>query len=88
MSQKVIFPKIYSPNRIQSPSYVKLRNEILKGKNLRKNRNKKENENKEKILTDSFNLNNEKNVNYLAIKEFYNKFNLSMAKNILNKSTK
>ena len=88
MSQKVIFPKIYSPNRIQSPSYVKLRNEILKGKNLKKNRNKKENENKETILTDSFNLNNEKNLNYLAIKEFYNKFNLSMAKNILNKSTK
>ena len=86
MSKKLIFLKIYSPNRIQSPSYVKLRNEILKGKNLRKNRTKKEN--KETILTDSINLNNEKNVNYLAIKEFYNKFNLSMAKNILNKSTK
>jgi CRP-like cAMP-binding protein len=88
ISKKIIFPKIYSPNRIQSPSYVKLRNEILREKSLRKIKGKKENENKESILTESFNLNNEKNVNYLAIREFYNKFNSSMAKNILNKSTK
>ena len=42
------------------------------------------------FLTQSFNptSDNNVNVNYLAIREFYNKFNSCMAKNVLNKSTK
>ena len=90
-NEKVIFPKILSPNRIQSPSYLRLKDDMIKEKLQKRNKVRNQlNSKKDHFLTQSFNptSDNNVNVNYLAIREFYNKFNSSMAKNLLNKSTK
>ena len=90
-NEKVIFPKILSPNRIQSPSYLRLKDDMIKEKLQKRNKVRNQlNSKNDHFLTQSFNptSDNNVNVNYLAIREFYNKFNSCMAKNVLNKSTK
>ena len=71
-SQNISLPKIKSPHRIQSPIYLRMKTELSKD-NLKKRSNS--NKNKEILLKPSINSNeSRKNINYLAIKEFYNNF--------------
>lgn len=81
-NNKIIFPKIFYPRRIQNPSYLKL-NEDIKEKEINN-----KNGNKKTILNDTFNINKEKNINYLAIRKFYHNFSHSIIKQSLNKSMK
>ena len=81
-NNKIIFPKIFFPRRIQNPSYLKL-NEDIKEKEINN-----KNGNKKTILNDTFNINKEKNINYLAIRKFYHNFSHSIIKQSLNKSMK
>ena len=88
------FPKVKNPNSINNLFYIRLqklsrsssRNSILN------NNKSKEIKNYDfsNHLINSYdpNLNRKKNVNYLAIKEFYNKFNYQKVKNQLLKKNK
>ena len=89
-SQTISLPKIKSPQRIQSPIYLRMKTELSKD-NLKKRSNS--NKNKEILLKPSMNSNeSRKNINYLAIKEFYNNFYSSQKKDKvkrhINKSVK
>ena len=88
------FPKAKNPNSINNLFYIRLQKLSRSS-----SRNSIRNDNKSKEiknydfsnhLINSYdpNLNRKKNVNYLAIKEFYNKFNYQKVKNQLLKKNK
>ena len=88
ITESVTLPKIKSPQRKKSPVFLKMKTESrdsIKKRSLSNN-------NKEILLKPINNNNSQRNLNYLAIKEFYSNFNSSLKKDkvkrFINKSTK
>ena len=89
ITESVTLPKIKSPQRKKSPVFLKMKTELSRD-NIKKR--SLSNNNKEILLKPINNNNSQRNLNYLAIKEFYSNFNSSLKKDkvkrFINKSTK
>ena len=82
ITESVTLPKIKSPQRKKSPVFLKMKTESrdsIKKRSLSNN-------NKEILLKPINNNNSQRNLNYLAIKEFYSNFNSSLKKDKIKRS--
>ena len=76
ITEGYVLPKIKYPKRIQSPIFLKMKTDFSKDNINKRSHSYK---NKEIFIKPQYN-NSQKNINYLAIKEFYNHFTANQKK--------
>ena len=82
ITEGYVLPKIKCPKRIQSPIFLKMKTDFSKDNINKRSHSYK---NKEIFVKPQYN-NSQKNINYLAIKEFYNHFTANQKKRKLVKN--